>query len=142
MLIEGMRFSNQFSYHIEIDKDLNTGVIYIPSLLLQPYVENAIWHGLLHKDQSGQLMIHVSMKGAGLLECVVEDNGVGREKAKELKSKSASNSKSLGMKLTESRLAILNQHSNWGASVEVVDLKSQDGEAAGTRVILRMAVDA
>ena len=140
--MESIRFEKKFTYTITVDDDVHPDHVYVPPLIIQPYVENAIWHGLLHKDQSGQLMIHVSMKGAGLLECVVEDNGVGREKAKELKSKSASNSKSLGMKLTESRLAILNQHSNWGASVEVVDLKSQDGEAAGTRVILRMAVDA
>jgi putative methionine-R-sulfoxide reductase with GAF domain/two-component sensor histidine kinase len=140
--MESIRFEKQFTYTINVDENVHPDHVYVPPLIIQPYVENAIWHGLLHKDQSGQLKIHVRMKGAGLLECLVEDNGVGREKAKELKSKSASTSKSLGMKLTESRLAILNQHSNWGASVEVIDLKTADGEASGTRVILRMAVDA
>ena len=140
--MESIRFEKQFTYTITVDGDVHPDHVYVPPLIIQPYVENAIWHGLLHKDQSGQLTIHISRKEQGLLECMVEDNGVGREKAKELKSKSASTSKSLGMKLTESRLAILNKQSNWGASVEVIDLIAEDGEAAGTKVILRMAIDA
>ena len=140
--MESIRFEKQFTYEIIVDEDVHPDHVYVPPLIIQPYVENAIWHGLLHKEQSGHLKIQISLKEAGMLECLIEDNGVGREKAKEMKSKSASTSKSLGMKLTESRLAILNKQSNWGASVEVIDLMGADGDAAGTRVILRMAVDA
>jgi len=110
-------------------------------LIIQPFVENAIWHGLLHKETEGHLDIHISMPQPNMLECVVEDNGVGRAKAKELKSKSASNSKSLGMKLTESRLALLNKHSNWDASVEILDLVDTEGMPAGTRVTLKILID-
>jgi LytS/YehU family sensor histidine kinase len=116
--MESIRFEKQFNYHIQVDESVSPDHIYVPPLIIQPYVENAIWHGLLHKESEGHLEIRISMPKTNMLECVVEDNGVGRAKAKELKSKSAS-SKSLGMKLTESRLALLNKHSNWDASVEI-----------------------
>jgi len=139
--METIRFEKQFSYSINIDEDVLPDHIYVPPLIIQPYVENAIWHGLLHKLTEGHLEIHISMPKPNMLECVVEDNGVGRAKAKELKSKSASSSKSLGMKLTESRLALLNKHSNWDASVTILDLVDPEGLPAGTRVTLRILID-
>ena len=72
---------------------------------------------------------------------MIEDNGVGRQRAIELKSKSVSSKKSLGMKLTEDRLALLNKHVQFDASVEISDLKYDDGSAAGTRVIIMIPVD-
>lgn len=140
--MESIRFEKQFAYSITIDDEVHPDHVYVPPLIIQPYVENAIWHGLLHKASAGQLKVHIKRENSALLECIIEDNGVGREKARELKSKSASTSKSLGMKLTESRLALLNKHSNWDASVEINDLKTPSGEAAGTSVILRIPVDA
>ena len=142
MEMESIRFEKQFDYVIQVDPEVHPDHIYVPPLIIQPYVENAIWHGLLHKETAGQLLIHLQRKAKGMLECIIEDNGVGREMARELKSKSASGSKSLGMKLTESRLALLNKHSNWGASVEIEDLLSPPGQASGTRVTLRIPVDA
>ena len=139
--MEGIRFEKQFSYAIKVDDDVAADHIYVPPLIIQPYVENAIWHGLLHKETEGHLVVNLSMPLDNLLECVIEDNGVGRAKAKELKSKSASHSKSLGMKLTESRLALLNKHSNWGAAVEILDLVDPEGVPAGTRVTLRIPID-
>jgi putative methionine-R-sulfoxide reductase with GAF domain/ligand-binding sensor domain-containing protein/two-component sensor histidine kinase len=140
--MESIRFEKQFDYSITVDEEVHPDHVYVPPLIIQPYVENAIWHGLLHKETAGHLKVHISRRNGSLLECMVEDNGVGRDKARELKSKSASNSKSLGMKLTESRLALLNKHAQWDASVEIMDLKSDNGEASGTRVILRIPVDA
>jgi two-component sensor histidine kinase len=75
-----------------------------------------------------------------MLECIIEDNGVGREKAKELRSKSATSRKSLGMQLTENRLSLLNKHAELNASVEIIDLKNGNGKAAGTKVILKIPV--
>jgi LytS/YehU family sensor histidine kinase len=139
--MEGIRFEKQFSYSINVDDEVLPDHIYVPPLIIQPYVENAIWHGLLHKESEGHLAVNLSMPKSNMLECVIEDNGVGRAKAKELKSKSASHSKSLGMKLTESRLALLNKHSNWDAAVEILDLVDPEGQPAGTRVTLRIPID-
>ena len=75
-----------------------------------------------------------------MLQCIIEDNGIGREKAKELKSKTATSRKSLGMQLTENRLSLLNKHAELNASVEIIDLQNGNSEAAGTKVILKIPV--
>jgi sensor histidine kinase YesM len=103
-------------------------------------VENAIWHGLLHKETAGHLSIRISLLDDNILQCVIEDDGVGREKAKEFKSKSATTRKSLGMKLTEDRISILNKHTSVHASIAILDLVAADGEPAGTQVILKIPV--
>lgn len=138
--MEALRFDKKFTYEIVIDRNVNTDSIELPSLIIQPYVENAIWHGLLHKDGGGQLRINVKMADKGMLECVIEDNGVGRMKAKELKSKSATSRKSLGMQLTQSRLALLNRHAELNASISIIDMEDLHKQPAGTKVILCIPV--
>lgn len=140
--MESIRFEKKFTYMLQVDESIQQDNIYVPPLIIQPYVENAIWHGLLHKETEGELRIHISHKRPGLLECVIEDNGVGREKAKELKSKSASQKKSLGMRLTEDRLALLSSGEVlMSGAIEVEDLKTDEGAAIGTKVILRIPID-
>ena len=80
------------------------------------------------------------MLDENMLQCVVEDNGIGRERAREYKSKSATSKKSLGMKLTEDRINILNQYAQTNASVEIIDLVDENNEASGTRVVLKIPV--
>ncbi|MCR6719795.1 MAG: histidine kinase [Chitinophagaceae bacterium] len=139
--MELIRFEKQFSYSIEVDEDVAADSIYVPPLIIQPYVENAIWHGLLHKEETGNLTIRLKLSKPGLLECFIEDNGVGRARAKELRSKSASTKKSLGMKLTQDRLQLLSREGESGLPViEIEDLYHEDGSAAGTRVVLRIPV--
>lgn len=139
--MELIRFEKQFSYSIEVDEDVAADSIYMPPLIIQPYVENAIWHGLLHKEETGNLTIRLKLSKPGLLECCIEDNGVGRARAKELRSKSASTKKSLGMKLTQDRLQLLSREGESGLPViEIEDLYHEDGSAAGTRVVLRIPV--
>ena len=105
-------------------------------MILQPYVENAIWHGLMQKE-SGKGKLELSLrKRNGHLICLIEDNGIGRDAAKKLKSKSASRRKSYGMKITSDRLAMLNKIAGADASVQIFDLKNKDESAAGTRVEL------
>ncbi|MFT3701095.1 MAG: histidine kinase [Agriterribacter sp.] len=140
--MESIRFEKQFTYSINVDTDVQPDYIYVPPLIIQPFVENAIWHGLLHKETAGHLNIHFSRKIPNIVECTIEDDGVGREKARELKSKSTSTKKSLGMKLTEDRLSLLNRQTFMDATVEVLDLKNTEGEASGTKVILKIPVDA
>lgn len=138
--MERIRFDSKFDYHIIIDKEVHTDSIGVPSLIIQPYVENAIWHGLLHKESHGSLWIKIRMVDENTLECIIEDNGVGREKAAEFRSKSATGKKSLGMKLTEDRIAVLNQYAQTNASVEIVDLEDDQRLAAGTRVVVIIPV--
>lgn len=135
--MEALRFDRKFSYEICVDPGVCADTIEVPPLIIQPYVENAIWHGLLHKPTVGHLRIHISLPGDNMLQCVIEDNGVGRMRAKEIRSKSATTKRSLGLKLTESRLALLNKHAELNASVEIIDLENEN-EASGTRVILKI----
>ncbi|MBX3255866.1 MAG: histidine kinase [Chitinophagaceae bacterium] len=141
MEMESIRFEKKFTYSIECDDAINTEVTYVPPLIIQPYVENAIWHGLLHKETAGHLWVRISKKRSDLLQCIIEDDGIGREKARELKSKSASTKKSLGMKLTENRLGLLSTHFSSEAMVEIEDLQDENGEAKGTKVILNIPVE-
>jgi sensor histidine kinase YesM len=102
-------------------------------------VENAIWHGLMHKEGQGNLTIDLKRENGTLL-CQITDDGVGRKRAAELKSKSASKSKSLGMKITAHRLDLLNSLNDKETTVEVFDLVDPAGEACGTSVVLRIPV--
>jgi sensor histidine kinase YesM len=138
--MEALRFANKFTYEITIAGNVSAGTLQVPPLIIQPYVENAIWHGLLHKKSNGKLTVLINKSNDNMLQCVIEDNGIGRLKAKEIKSKSANANKSLGMKLTEERINILNQNLSLNASIEVIDLVNSVGDAAGTKVILKIPI--
>lgn len=138
--MEALRFAKKFSYNINIEQDVNIESIELPPLIIQPYVENAIWHGLLHKDGVGVLTIAIRLADDTMLECIIEDNGIGRSKAKELKSKSVTSRKSLGMQLTENRLGLLNRHAEQNASITIIDMENNDQLPLGTKVILRIPI--
>jgi ligand-binding sensor domain-containing protein len=131
--IEKLRFDNKFDYQIKVDPEIDDSFIEIPPMILQPYVENAIIHGLMHKEEKGHLEINISLKGETIL-CVIEDDGIGRERAAEIRSQSGIERKSRGMLITRERLDILNQYSRDQYTVNVIDLKDSNGEPAGTRV--------
>lgn len=133
--MEALRFNNRFTYTITVDADVALEHIEVPPMLLQPYVENAIWHGLMHLETTGKLTIHVFNKGNNL-GVVIEDNGIGRAKAAELKSKSATEQKSHGLKITAARIDIINQLYNTHNEVFITDLLNEQGKACGTRVEL------
>jgi ligand-binding sensor domain-containing protein/two-component sensor histidine kinase len=134
--MESLRFNSRFEYSIVKDENISAETTEIPTMLVQPYVENAIWHGLLHKNEKGKLMVQFRMKDANNLQVVVEDNGIGREKAAELKSKQVLKKKSYGMQITEDRIAIINRLQHINATCSVEDLKNERGVPTGTRVIL------
>ena len=139
--MEAMRFKEKLSYSLIVEKDVETSYIEIPPLLLQPYVENAIWHGLMPRDQGGHIAIAVAIKNDdSLLEINITDNGIGRDAATLLKNKMGGKHKSYGMKATTERIALINQIYKTGASVFVHDLVDEDGQAAGTEVILQIQV--
>ncbi len=134
--LEALRFDDKFTFTIRVDDALDTAHIEIPPLVIQPYVENAIWHGLLHKpDGIGHLLIDLQETSGGLI-CVIEDNGIGRLRSAELKSKSATRTKSMGMQITAQRLALNHTLTGKQTTVTVEDLVDSFGEPAGTRVVI------
>ncbi len=137
--MERLRFKNAFNYSITFLNAINSDTIYIPPLLLQPFCENAIWHGLMNKDGLGKLDIELGMEN-NTLYCIITDNGIGREKAEEMKSKSAEKEKSMGLKITADRLSLLNAEKGIDTSYTIEDLKDEQGEAAGTRVNLKISI--
>jgi len=104
-------------------------------MIIQPYVENAIIHGLMHKTEKGNLLIDLRLEGDNIL-FTIEDNGVGRERAAEIRRESGIERKSRGMMITGERLEILNQYTKDTYTVNVVDLFDEKGQAAGTRVLI------
>lgn len=137
--MESLRFRNKFTFRIQVGPEVEPEEIDIPPLLIQPYVENAIWHGLLHKESTGHLTVGVQI-GNERLVCVIEDDGVGRQRAAELKSKSATRSKSLGIQITAHRMALMHELYGKQTRVEIVDLVDASGEACGTRVVLTISI--
>lgn len=129
--IEGMRFNNQFTYLIDLDPEINISNIQIPSLLLQPYVENAIWHGLLHKEGEKNITIRVRKQSMESVCIEIEDNGVGRKMAAEIEQK-PQHRKSFGMQLGESRLKLMNDGESNISSVGVIDKYDNLHQPTGT----------
>ena len=135
--MERLRFKNAFDYHITTTNAIENSTVFIPPLLLQPFCENAIWHGLMHKDGPGHLHIELN-EDHGILHCSISDDGVGREKAEAFKSKSAEKEKSLGLKITKERLSLLNQGTTGGTFYKIEDVRNEKGEVSGTRVQLKI----
>lgn len=137
--IEALRFENKFRFKFTVDDGLTINSILIPPLILQPYVENAIWHGLMHKKGTDGLL-SISVKDLGdHIQCMIEDNGIGREKAKAIKKqKIYTKQKSLGMEITNDRIELTNKIYNIKTKVQVVDLYGSDGSPSGTRVLLNI----
>jgi hypothetical protein len=138
--LEAMRFKNKVKYQINIVPHIDQQYIEIPPLLLQPYVENAIWHGLMHKPEGGNISIDISQPSEYLLHIEITDDGIGREMAKEHKSKSATRQKSFGLKMTSERLDAINHIYQTNTEVKVVDLKDAEGKATGTKVIIEIPI--
>jgi PAS domain S-box-containing protein len=134
--LEAMRFDNKFDSIINVDEQVDIENTEIPSMLVQPYVENAILHGLYNKPERGLLKLSVSSDN-GMILFDVEDNGVGRLAAGQLKLANLSKHKSMGTALTEERLKLINN--GGGATVEIIDLEA-DGRPAGTKVKLWVTV--
>lgn len=136
--MESLRFSNKFEYEIKVAEGIDTASIVIPPMLIQPYVENAIWHGLMHKKDGtpGKVEIIINRQDNNLI-CIIKDNGIGREKAAELKAqKPGSHKRSMGMQITSDRIEMINKLYDTNTSVKVVDLKNENGNASGTQVKL------
>ena len=129
--LEKMRMKN-FAYSIDIGEDVDTDFVEVPPLLLQPYVENAIWHGLMNK-QEGDKRLYIK------IQCIqdnivisIEDNGIGRKQAAKLQSTTIGKKQSLGLQISQERLNLLNEIHGSDVRVEINDLH----QPSGTRVVI------
>lgn len=132
MELEKLRFSDGFDYEITVDPELDANISDVPTMVIQPFVENAIWHGLLNDKKKGKLLISFTKVNDRIL-CMIEDNGVGREKATAIKQ-GKSRHQSRGLQITRDRLSLYNSRFNVDASFEIIDLFDEEGKPAGTRV--------
>lgn len=136
--MEKLRFKDGFTYCIRMEENMNPSTIFIPPLLFQPFVENAVWHGLMHKTDPGRLDIQLSTEKNRLI-CIIEDNGVGRSFAQASESKSGEKKKSMGIQITKERLSLINGKAEIAENDFVIeDLYDDAGHAAGTKVLVRI----
>jgi ligand-binding sensor domain-containing protein len=132
--LESLRFDERFAYRIDIDPELDPRGTRIPTMLIQPLLENAIRHGLLPMKGTGLVAVTLARCDA-TIHCIVEDNGVGREYARAAELR-AEGRRSIGMSATAERLGILNAGQSRGINMRVTDLFDESGAPAGTRVEL------
>ncbi len=137
--LEAVRFDHRFTYNIAVAGDLEIEDLKVPPLIIQPYAENAIWHGLMHKEEKGHLEIEVT-RAQGHLTLKITDDGIGRRQSAAMTSKSATLHKSMGLKITADRIAMLERLKGGQAEspVSIRDLVHPDGTAAGTQVIIKI----
>lgn len=140
LTLEKIRFENKFDYRISADPSIKQEEYKIPVMLLQPYIENSIRHGIRYKkDGEGHIDIRFTAQ-EGFMHCSIEDNGIGREKARELKSRQHIEYQSKGMLLTRERIEAINKSTAEKISIEVIDLYKENGEAAGTKILIHFPI--
>lgn len=137
--LEALRFKHRFEYQIILSKDLDITSIKVPPLILQPFVENAIHHGLMSKEGPGHLSITVT-EVEDRLEIKIKDDGIGRHTAGLLQATASHKHKSLGMKVTSERIGFHNQQHAEHSSIEIKDLANEEGKASGTEITIHIPV--
>jgi anti-sigma regulatory factor (Ser/Thr protein kinase) len=137
--LEIIRFKDKFIYEITVDEELDTLLYKVPTMLIQPYVENSICHGLIPAENKGYIKIDLKLKDE-YISCIIEDNGIGRDAAMEKKKKGENNHNSLGTQIVSSRLDLVN--ALYGTTLKTIytDLKNDAGESEGTRVEIQIPI--
>ena len=140
MTLENIRFSNEIVYTINADEKIDLEAIKVPPLVLQPFVENAIWHGLSSKKEEKKIMISINEIDKNYLEIIIEDNGIGRKASAKIKSEKSINRKSIGINLSKDRLTNFSKALKNNYSIYYEDLEDNK-KATGTKVILRIPLN-
>jgi tetratricopeptide (TPR) repeat protein len=139
--LENLRFKGRINYRIEVSETIDKENTNLPSMVLQPFVENAIWHGLMHKQSDLKGLINIAIgEEDDMLLCTIEDNGVGRDRAGSLEERSILKTKSMGVQITENRLKLLNGNRSTKL-IHIIDLKDRHDNALGTRVDIRIPLN-
>ena len=139
--IESLRFNHRFQFSIEVANNIDQEAVYIPPMIFQPFVENAILHGIMPKNDSGHITITVDMDSY-YLKCEIEDDGVGRSESAKSKSELKDSHKSLGMTMTQERLESMTSLLGDKASVEIIDKENAEGNSTGTLVRILIPAEA
>ncbi len=135
--IENIRLEDKFDFFLEVDESIDTLDVRVPPMIFQPYVENAIWHGLMNKRGKGTLKIVIKNMG-DIIQCLVEDNGIGRRAAREINQGRTHRKTSMGMQITADRISLIHDVYGIKTSINIVDLTNSKNEACGTRVIIEI----
>jgi streptogramin lyase len=135
--LEAMRFQQKFSFSIEVEDSLEPSLVQIPSMLVQPFAENAIWHGLLPRKTNCQLIIKFALINE-VLTCTIQDNGVGRSASAKTKISNLSNKTSIGVSDTEKRILLMQHNKASNDVLRIEDLMDAEGQPAGTVVTLKI----
>ena len=133
--LEKMRFGGKVNFVFDIDGSIDLKDIKVPALIIQPFIENAIWHGIMTRETGGNVTVAVKRDNASI-QCIVDDDGIGRELSRKYKAEYESTHQSKGIGLTQSRLELdklLNERED---AIEIIDKSDTSGKPAGTRVIL------
>ena len=133
--LEAMRFDTKFSYAVNVDDNIDLKSVQVPALIIQPFIENAIWHGIVPKGEGGHVELSVLQKG-NAVEISIDDNGIGREASRQNKPVSGLTHNSKGVNLTQSRLELDNLLRQRKAKLEMIDKKDENGVATGTKIII------
>ena len=133
MDIERLRFDNKFDYSIKVDKAIDDEFMEIPPMVIQPFIENAILHGLVHSPEQGSIKLELKLQN-NFIFCTIEDNGIGRKRSAEIRDASGIKRESRGMLITRERLEILNKQNKDKLAIKVIDLQDKKGNPSGTRV--------
>ena len=135
--LEQMRLDHKFTYQIHIQEDIDTNNIYVPPLIMQPFVENSIWHGLSEKETGGIIKIAIS-KDDNMLKYILEDNGNNIVKPSDLPEIEKLKKTSIGISATKERLDLVNQKNNARANFLMVELKDEKNIYCGKRIELKL----
>ncbi|MFN8347255.1 MAG: histidine kinase [Spirosomataceae bacterium] len=137
--IEATRLGEGFSYSIEVSETIDSQHLLIPPLLLQPFVENAIWHGLMPSDKpTKNLQIRIRSVGGQRVEFEIEDNGIGRKKSAEMRSRSSVKRKSYGMDITQQRIDLFNRNYPNQLFIEIIDLQRDKETGTLVRIVYNL----
>ncbi|MEZ5196995.1 MAG: histidine kinase [Bacteroidales bacterium] len=137
--LQKVRFPRKFDYSVEVDEDIDEEQLFLPPMLAQPFIENAIEHGIKHKGSKGNIHVRFKLNELNLIY-EVEDDGIGRDKAQEIQLNQNSDHKSLATTITQERIKVLNKKLKHKIKLEIFDLKNEKGEATGTKVIFEVPV--
>lgn len=135
--LEQMRLDHKFKYEIQIQDGLNINTIYVPPLIMQPFVENSIWHGLSEKEVGGLITIEILIENNSL-KYILEDNGKNKVKASDLPEIEKLKKSSIGIAATKERLDLVNQKTNAQANFLMIDLKDEKNNYCGKRIELKL----
>jgi sensor histidine kinase YesM len=136
--LESLRFDQSFNYEITVDESLANDEVLMPTLMVQPFAENAIWHGLLHKEGDKRLSIRFTNSSEEFLTCTIEDNGIGRTSSAAIQKNKVSSAvhESKGIGIIKERLDLMMKKTGKPANVEITDLYNSTNEPAGTKVTI------